>query len=304
MGKGKLNEDQQMMVSCGVAGCCVMILAVIIFFALAIKNIAHDEYALQYDTYSRELIDDEPLTEGRKFTSIYISLFIYPAKSVTTTIEGLQCYTNDGVTITTNIDVIYTLNGAREKLEYIFWNFGEFNTYKNHIDNSIATELRDKCTGFDATDFPNIRGSIELNMESALQSFFEADNNNIRVTKLQLKNYSFPKALDDAITNKQKSIQGIDNALNKRQGEVTKAETRLGTAEIKAQSIDIQASIKRNTIINTAKAQANSVKALWENRKTVYILNKNSFNLTPEEFIESYLRGTILRNTKNLITSI
>ena len=274
----------------------------LILVLVSIKNIAHDEYALQYHRYHKKLVDEPPLEEGREMTNVYVKLFKYPAKNELINIDNLTCQTYNGITIKINSEVTFTL--SKDKLIYIFENFGKYKAYKQHIHKSIVTELRNSCTEFQATDFPNIRSTIEQTMESKLKTFFENDGSVVLVTRVQLKNYSFPSSLNNAITNKQKALQGIDNALNKRKGEITKAETRYGTALIQAETIDIQADVEKQKILNEANAEANGIQALWDNRKTVYKLNKDAFGQTADEFVESYLKGSVLRNAKNPIISV
>ncbi len=299
----KLNNyvPVEYILSGAVITCCIVIVIFLILIFGGIKNVSQEQYALAYNSIQKTL-DDEIYTEGKYFVKIWINMFFYNKIVVPIEFNGLQCLTRNGIIITT--DILFQYRLIETELFDIFWEYGKEENLVEFMRDVAEDSLRDSCGKYLASDFPDKRSAIQLDMRDSLDTAFSYSRAHAEVVFLEIENYEFPSSLNRAIDRKQNALQDINNAYNERDGKLTAAETDKLVAIIEAEGIQIEAAAEAAAVLADATAEADSIAEIWQNRQQVYTTIMNAMNMTAEEFVDEYLTGIVIHGSYNPVINL
>jgi len=274
---------------------CLGMILTAILIPVSIRNVAHSEYGVAYDTLTCEY-DPNVYTEGKHLVKPSTEMFLYNKIIVTIELEGdnnVGCLTWDGIGI--RLDIVLQYQIVKEELFMIFLEFGSELALRELLTLTAIDSILDSCAMWKAQSFYETRGTIELAIMKTVQEAFVLSRCHAVAMLLQLKNVWLPLELEAAIMEKQRSEQDIDNALRERAGALIVAQTLLETAKVEAETLIITANAEATAILSEAKENSTSVQTVFRNRGSYYKTIRESMehNMTVSEFINDYLYGEI-----------
>lgn len=281
--------------------CSVGILVTVTIVPLSIFNISSTEYALRYNDLTKN-VDSQVYGEGKYTFTPQTTMFYYKKIVKTNEYKELICLTKDGVQVTMNIDVDYQL--IKDELFDIFWEFGKEDNLQYLISNVVHDSVRDSCSHFNYTNFPSNRDGVQSLMENNLKADISNSNGHCEVQSLRLVNYNFPTSLNDAIDNKQLSLQDTESANNEREVKIASAEAELTIQNIKSQTIIDVAIGKAYEITLEGQKQADTIQSIWGKRKLTYSTLMTELGMNVDTFVTDYLYGVVLESHSNIITNL
>lgn len=287
-----MSKPREEVVACGAVCCCLIVITLIILFIMSFQRVDQEEYGVEYNTFKKN-INSEIYSEGRYFLHPWVDMIKFNRIVVPIHFDNTFCITKDGIIISLNIVFNYKIKS--ESIINILQEFGTEHGLVSLIQTIADKSLRDSCSKFIASEFPEKRGIIEKSFKESIENGIDNANGYVDITFLQLENYDFPSGLNNAINWKQHALQDIQNALNERNGQLTVANTKLRVEDIKSQSKIIIADAEADSILLEAQSIADSTFEEWNNKRQVYSRVMNNTNATPEEFVEGYLKSEVIR---------
>jgi len=232
-------------------------------------------------------------------------MFLYNRVVVAIEFSGddvLSCLTSDGIEVTLSIAFQYQL--LKGELFSVFYDFGGEYHLRDFLKEVAADSILDTCATKTAQNFYEERGGIELAMITALKKDMQLAKAHIIIRLLQLKNVELPVHLKNAIEEKQRSEQDIDNALNERAGALINAKTLLETAKVEAATLIIIAEAEATALLTEAQETATAITKVFKNRGSVYKALMTETGMNGKAFVEDYLYGVVIESSGTPILAL
>lgn len=270
-----------------VAGLIVMIVCL----ALAVQNIAQDEWGIEYNHVSRHVSTDvkgpgryviDPASEFIKFKNTFVPWDLI-----------IDCWTADIIEVTLDI-AVQTLY-VHEELPAVIFEFGKEDDFLPYVENVLKRTLRESCSNFTALEYYTSRGAIQSDMLSRIENELPRLGTHITTGGfLQLRNIQLPTDFNSAVIAKQTAQQEILLALNQRDQSVTIANTLLSQAVNNATTITNRANLNSQAILFDAKQKAMAINSTYANRLAVYQSAMSILGMNASEYIRSVLQTKLL----------
>lgn len=263
---------------------------------LSFKEVNHDEYGIHWRNVLFKVDDSDPLEEGRHLLKPDSHVYLYPAKNVLYE-DNYFCMSSDGVEIHVTIAVQYIYN--KHEIVTTFNEFGESDKSETFVQLTIVDAVRDACSNVTAADFFLRRGTVEgLIVHMVSNHLVDSGTHVTSGGSTQLKNFQYPPSFGNVIEEIQATEQQIQVLLNRREQELTAAETVLRQAEVKKGTKIREAEISSQAIVFEAEQDALAQATFWNKTADAYELAfenyKGSGSATFDDFVNDYLFSNLL----------
>lgn len=275
-----------------------VILMIVLLSLTVNKEVKQDEYAVGYNTFEMEFT--EVRSQGKYVTEVGEE-FIILKRTLQEFSTDLECLSKDKVLLDLSFALQYQYSEG-DLIPIILRQFGENGVYKKFIKNHILSSVSETCLKYNAEDYYTIRSTIDIDMFDSLVVKINDQDIGTTIEFFQLVNIGFPPEFSAKITEKQHVQQTGDTAINDRASILTDANTELLEAEREATISVINANNTASININKANANANSQKALWDQRAFAYENAAMTLGFNGTDMI-SYIKSINVQEADTLLTS-
>lgn len=279
------------------------VLLLVILLPVSFKQVETNQYAIRWDPVYKTLSTDKVYEEGNYLLTPESTFFVFnrTIQNLDFTGSPVYCLSKDGLQMTLSITTQYQIN--KEKVINILLEHGGNDNWKDYLQVLTYGILSSTCGNYTADDYFNRRAEIERDMSSQLKTIYEKSNTYCTSLLVQLRNVAHPGAFVQANVDKQTKKQEKDRVTAGRQQEVAQATTLLLKAKEDAKIMLIKAQAKAQSLIDQANTLAPAENKKWEERGDA-LLNiwSQMENVTIDEFIDGYLRYSILQGKGKIIS--
>ncbi len=271
----------------------------IVLLALSIKDVASDEWALNYGKTTRH-VRGKVMGPGRQTLQPDSKLITFKNTFVPWDIE-IDCWTSDGLEV--ELQIAIQTRYVSEEIEEIFFEFGDESEFKPYVSNVLEKLMRETCSNYTSFDYYNQRGVIQSDMLTRIETHLPSLGTHITTGGfLQLKNIKLPDSFNQAILDKRSAEQDIQVAANQRAQQLIIASTNLSQAINSGTIIVNDAELRAEAILFDAQQQALAIESKYDQRLLVYQIAMQSLNMTGDEYISNVLLVQLMGGTRTSTT--
>lgn len=231
----------------------------------------------------------------------------------------MDCRTKDGIEI--SLSIVYQYYYDEDTIAESRLLLGEIEANENYMRSQAQSAIYMTCSYYNAIDFTDFRGVISTNMTNAVKEIMKPGYGKTYtvLVNLQLTNFEYPEALQQAISDKLSAELNIQIETTKRQSILTAEGTKLQT-DIKAiETMINEANAQKETNLRQGEIQRNIIMTQWEQERIstqAEIENLGFFNLTFNndtnttskvylipQYLE-YKRKTLVGNSINAVVNL
>jgi regulator of protease activity HflC (stomatin/prohibitin superfamily) len=266
----------------------------IILIVVSFQTLDPNEVAFDLDNNIGQIASGGKLFDGgRYFLGLGHSFIKYPRTVQNLPQTSVLVRSSDGLPITMDISVQYTLPYNSSDRMRIVYNFFE-NSYESAMAELIDGLVRDVAANYTAYQFFENRTLLSTNLNRHLDTFFT--DLYINIANFQLINILFPTAFNQEIDNTAIAVQEAIRATSERQVSLVQLQTRNGTIQADISIANLQRDTTVANIINNANNTANSLIDVFSTEAESLAAVKSTLALTNDELL-AYIFVKMLQNT-------
>jgi regulator of protease activity HflC (stomatin/prohibitin superfamily) len=272
------------------------LIIMIVLLALAVQNVAQDEWGIEYNKISRKLYTDvkgpgryviDPASTFYKFKNTFVPWDLI-----------IDCWTSDIIEVT--LDVAVQTLYIHEELPQVMFEFGDEDAFLPYVENVLKRTLRASCSNYSALQYYTSRGAVQADMLYRIENELPLLGTHITTGGyLQLRNIKLPDDFNRAVIAKQTAQQEILLALNQRDQSITIADTTLSQAVNNATSIINNATLHAQAIIFDAQQRSQGINSTYANRLAVYRTAMTLLGMNASEYIRSVLQTKLIADNRH-----
>lgn len=254
---------------CGIVVGIALLVTLIVCMALGIHSLEQSELAYTNNQITGSL--DGPYEQGLHFFNPADQV-IFADRTILTVNLTVACFTWDKMSFIANVTVLYAYDPDKI-VEVVIKLFSSEANYVISLNRNMTQSVMWSSAKFNATDYYDIRGVVEKQMQLDLQQNMNSSNSRsaVLINSLQLTNISFPAEFAAIIVERQLIEQQRVTALNNRPSALTNANTTYLKAFQQASIITTNYDNQARIIMANAEAQAQVIQANW--MSLAYTLN-------------------------------
>jgi len=258
--------DSEVKTMCCGCWSCVLLLLTIIMIACSLETIDSTEIALHYNT-PQCILGTEVATEGLKGKAPFGEYLIWP-RTTKTQSETLNCLSQDGVVVTTQIAYQYTVDA--KQLRYLILNYKTYENWQSYLSVNARTGIRNACTKHTALEYQTRRAAVQADMLTYLKARITQGKMHAIITDLQLTQVDRPAAYEAAVDAKENARNNIEKVKNNKAQQMTQAKTNLLKTQVTANKTLASARTAAAMTTKTAGAEASIVQGRYESQAATY----------------------------------
>jgi hypothetical protein len=271
----------------------------IVLLALSIKDVAQDEWALNYGAVSRH-VRGNVMGPGRQTVQPDSELITYKNTFVSWDLD-VDCWTLDGLDI--SLEIAIQTRYISEEIEEILFEFGTESDFKPYVENVLKKLMRETCSNYTSFDYYNQRGNIQTDMLTRIETQLPRLGTHLTTGGfLQLKNIALPVSFNQAILDKRSAEQDIQVAVNQRAQQLIIANTGLSQAMNNGTVLINNANLQASAIQFDAEQQALAIASKYQQRLVVYQIAMSNLGLNASSFIKDVLMNQLLNDARGSTT--
>lgn len=271
----------------------------IVLLALSIKDVAQDEWALNYGEVSRH-VRGSVMGPGRQTVQSDSKLYTYKNTFVSWDLN-FDCWTLDGLDI--SLEIAIQTRYVSTEIEEIFFEFGTEDSFKPYVENVLKKLMRETCSNYTSFDYYNQRGNIQTDMLTRIETQLPRLGTHLTTGGfLQLKNIALPASFNQAILDKRSAEQDIQVAVNQRAQQLIIANTGLSQAVNNGTVLVNNANLQAAAIRFDADQQALAIASKYQQRLLVYQIAMANLGLNATAFVKDILTNQLLNDARGSTT--
>ncbi len=276
-----------------------MLVTSIVLLSLSIKDVASDEWALNYGRTTRH-VRGEVMGPGRQTLQPDSQLITFKNTFVPWDIE-IDCWTSDGLEV--ELQIAIQTRYVDKEIKDIFFEFGYESDFKPYVSNVLEKLMRETCSNYTSFDYYNQRGAVQSDMLNRIETHLPSLGTHITTGGfLQLKNIKLPDSFNQAILDRRSAEQDIQVAANQRAQQLIIANTKLSQAINTGTIIVNDAELTSDAILFDAQQQALAIESKYDQRLLVYQIAIQSLNMTGDEYINKVLLVQLMGGNRTSTT--
>jgi len=278
----------------GGLGCGVVTIVAIILIVVSFQTLDPNEVAFDLDNNVGLIVSDGTLFNGgRYFLGLGHTFVVFPRTVQTLPQESILVRSSDGLPITMDISVQYSLPYNSSQSMRALYNYFELD-YEDSMTELIDGLVRDVAANYSAYQFYENRTQLSTNIAQYLGSFFTRLV--ITIENFQLVDIEFPDAFNQEIDNTVAAAQQAVNADNERTTALVGLQTLNGTTLADIDIANLQRATNVFNILNNANNTANSLLDVFSTEADSLSAVKTTLGLTNDELL-AYIYVKMLQNT-------